>query len=148
MAKKTIDTKKTIQYVGAGLLLTWLSYKLIFKKDQSGGTSDQDININTSQLSYDPYAYKIYADGIEAAIWGTGPIANWWEDDTAIGEILLKMNNLDDVKALVSAYGRRYVGIFLNDGGNLAQMIAEYLDDSVKKQVNDQYAARGINFIW
>lgn len=147
MAKKNIDTK-TLKYIGGGLLLAYLGYKLFSKKDQSGGTSDVNISVNANNLTFDPYAYKIYADGIEAAIWGTGPIAAWTEDDEAIGEILSKMQNLDDVKALIAAYGRRYVGVFLSDGGNLAQMITEYLDNDVKENVNNIYASRGINFQW
>jgi len=148
MAKKAIDNKKVIQYVGGGLLLTWLGYKLFFKKDQSGGTSDVNVTVNPNNLTFDPFAYKIYADGIEAAIWGTGSIASWTEDDEAIGEILSKMQTLDDVKALIAAYGRRYVGIFISNGGNLAQMITEYLDNDIKQDVNNIYAARGINFQW
>ena len=147
MKKKSID-KKTLQYAGAGLLLAYLGYKLFLKKDQSGGTSDVNVPVNTNNLTFDPYAYKIYADGIEAAIWGTGSIASWTEDDEAIGEILSKMQNLDDVKALIAAYGRRYVGVFLSDGGNLVQMITEYLDNDVKEDVNNTYASRGINFEW
>jgi hypothetical protein len=58
------------------------------------------------------------------------------------------MQTLDDVKALIAAYGRRYVGIFISNGGNLAQMITEYLDNDIKQEVNNIYAARGINFQW
>jgi len=147
MAKRQAINKNTLFYVGGGLLLTWAAYKL-FKKDESGGTSDSGIKVDPSKLTYDPLTYKVLADGIEAAVWGTGAIASWTEDDEAIGEILKQMQNIDDVKALIDAYGRRYVGIFLNDGGNLAATITEYLDTDIKNSVNAVYMSRGINFQW
>jgi hypothetical protein len=147
MAKRPAENKNTYLYVGGGLLLTWLAYKF-FTKDESGGTSDSGIKVDESKLTYDPITYKVLADGIEAAIWGTGAIASWTEDDEAIGEMLKEMQNIDDVKALIDAYGRRYVGVFLQDGGNLAATISEYLDTDIKNEVNAVYMARSINFQW
>jgi len=43
----------------------------------------------------------------------------------------------------------RTVGVlFASDGGNLVQMIQEYLDNDLKEEVNRVYKARKIDFLW
>lgn len=132
--------------VGGVFALYKLGKWLFPGNDYSGGTSDKiDCGNN---LSYEKNQYKVFADAIEIAIWGTSFIATWWEDDDAIAAVLLQMNTTDDVCALVRAYGTRYVGIVMKEGGNLVQMIAKYLDDDLKEAVNQYYAANGIAWIW
>jgi len=138
MAKKQYTDLITPKNILFGAVGAFLLYRL-FKSDQSGGTSDENISYTASNLTYSNIQYKIFADEIEAAVWGTGAIAAWWEDDEEIGRILMEMQNIDDVKALISAYGRRYAGVLLQEGGNLVQTIENYLDDDIKEEVNEVY---------
>lgn len=136
------------QVIGAGVAV-YLLYQF-FDKDESGGTSHDvdDDDINTGNLSYQRHTYKAFADAIEAAVWGTGAFPAMTEDDAAIGQILMQMQNIDDVYALMDAYGVRGVGIVLQDRGNLVETIQRYLDADVKRDVNTAYQQRGINFAW
>lgn len=136
-----IINKTLIGVVAGGLLL----YFLLRRSDQSGGTSDQNIEYNVKRLTFSPFQYKVFADTIETAIFGAYAIPTPWEDDETVARILQEMQNNDDVKALIDAYGRRYVGIFIQDGGNLVQTVAEYLDNDLIQQVNNNYAKKGID---
>lgn len=126
------------------ILYNWLT------GDESGGTSDTDPDTDPDKenLSYPPGTYSLFADTIEAAIYGNYAIVTLWEDDEAVGDVLKQMNTLDDVYMLIEKYGRRYVGVFISDGGNLVETIQEYLDDDVKNSVNKNYQAKGIPFQW
>lgn len=134
--------------IGAGVVALYLLYHFLNDDDKSGGTT-QDMEFDESKLTYPENQYKIFADGIEAAIWGTSFIASWWEDDEAIASILKQMRTKEDVYQLITEYGVRYVGaVFNSDGGNLVQMIQEYLDDDLKRDVNADYRAKRIDFMW
>jgi hypothetical protein len=137
-----------VKIAGAGIGIYLLYRFFLSEDDQSGGTT-QDIEVNQNKLTYPLNQYEIWADGIEAAIWGTSFIGAWWEDDEAIYNTLLQMRTTDDVYQLIRAYGVRYVGVLFNsDGGNLVQMISEYLDDDYKTEVNAYYKLNRINFVW
>lgn len=125
----------------------FIAYKL-FSSDESGGTSDTDPDTEPDKknLSYPPGSYTLFADTIEAAIYGTYGIVTLWEDDEAVADVLMQMNTLDDVYMLIEKYGRRYVGIFISDGGNLIQTIQEYLDNDLIEDVNANYQAKNIPF--
>lgn len=129
---------------GAGAALLWW----LWPDDKSGGTTHNDLDINPDNLTYPRNQYKVIADSLEAFIWGNSGIASWTEDDQAIGNGLKLMFTADDVAQLIQDYGVRKVGVFIQDGGNLVESIAEYLDEDVKADVNATYASRGIPFIW
>lgn len=122
-------------------------YFLLRRKDESGGTSE-NLDVDTSGLTYPENQYKILADSIEAYVWGSGVLPSFTEDDAAIGEALKSMMTLDDIYFLIEKYGRRNAGIFIREGGNLVQTITEYLDEDIKNEVNQVYQARGLNFFW
>jgi len=122
----------------------------VLTSDESGGISDTSDNTkpDKSNLTYLVGAYDIWADEIEAAIYGGYAIVSLWEDDTAIAFVLKQMETIDDVYQLIRAYGRRYVGVFISDGGNLPQAVTEYLDNDLKSEVNQDYQTKGIPFQW
>jgi len=144
-ADKLPTPVKIILGVG-GLYVGWRIYDAL-TADESGGTSD-DLDVNETNLTYPENNYKVFADGIEAAIWGTGFIPSMNEDDDAIGNILMAMKTTDDVYELVTAYGIRTRGVLLEDGGNLVETLQEYLDDDVREDVNAYYVQQNINFQW
>lgn len=129
-----------------GAIALWKIGKAIFSNDNSGGTST--TLPEQGEKTYTDDQYKIFADGIETGVWGTGPLGVWTEDDEAIGDILMQMNTLGDVIALNNAYGIRTRGIILSDGGNLVQTINNYLDSDVKSDVNEDYRNKNILWVW
>lgn len=135
------SSNKLLFGVGIGALLLYFIFR---KKDQSGGTSDTELVLNPNNLTFGPNQYRIFADAIENAIYGSYAIPKPWEDDTAVARILMEMQTDDDVAALIAAYGRRYIGILIQDGGNLVQTIQEYLDADLITQVNNNYQKKGI----
>jgi len=145
----TSGTKYTVGAVAGIIAGAWLLSKL-FSNDKSGGQSDESGNTKPDKknLSYALGAYEIWADEIETSIFGSYGITLPWEDDEKIGEILKYMNTLDDVYQLINAYGRRYVGVFIQDGGNLAQTISSYLDEDIVSEVNQNYEQKNISFRW
>jgi len=142
--------KKTVAIAAACIVGGGIVLSKLFSNDKSGGQSDQSGNTkpNKKNLSYAPGAYEIWADEIETSIFGSYGIVLPWEDDEKIGEILKYMNTLDDVYQLIESYGRRYVGIFIQDGGNLAQTISSYLDEDIVSEVNQDYEQKNISFRW
>lgn len=81
------------------------------------------------------------ADQIEAAVWGTGVVESWTEDDEAFAACLMVPRNTADVRLLMNAYGSRGTHF---DKKNLTETVVEYLDDDYRQAVRDDYAAKGI----
>lgn len=147
--KNTInELPAPVKIIGAGVAL-YIVYRVFFEDENLAGGTSQNIEVDTNQLTYPENQYKIFADAIFTAVWGDSVIASWTEDDEAIASILKQMRTTDDVYQLIRAYGVRYVGVLFNsDGGNLVTTVTEYLDNDLKKEVNETYTARGIDFIW
>lgn len=106
----------------------------------TGGSEELVVDLNN--LTYNEAWYVQQADVIEQAVWGGSA---FWEDDDAIESVLLMLNSDDDFIALSNAYGVRGRGVVLRDYYNLIQTIQEYLDDSNKEAVNQNYASKGMN---
>jgi hypothetical protein len=119
----------------------------------SGGgmTAPESIDCNNiwnnPNLSFDKYSYYNDADAIFTAIQGTTIIVSWWEDDTAIQNILKKANNDYDIQALICAFGLRKPSL-LSPAQPLGAFILEYLDLSDKDAVNSYYRYKGISHQW
>jgi hypothetical protein len=145
---KEITPQKILLFGAAGLAVVWLGWKIFKPGDQSGGTSNTNLDIDEKKLTYPKNDYKIWADTLEAFIWGTSIMGVFSEDDEGIGEILILMHNDNDIAQLIKDYGIRTTGILLKEGGNLVESIATYLDQDVKEVVNIEYEARGIKFRW
>jgi len=157
--KKKIDKNFLIKagvYAVGGLLIYRAISKLFGSGDgnagSGGGTTAPEsidcVNIwNNSNLSYDKFSYYNDADAIFTAIQGTTFIVSWWEDDTAIENILKKANNGFDVQALICAFGLRKPSL-LSPAQPLGAYITEYLDESNKEAVNSYYRYKGISHQW
>lgn len=145
--KKRSETERKVLTV-SGIAAAGLLLYAFWPKNQTGGISENPENINFQNLTYPKDAYKVYADALEAAFWGIGGVVKWWEDDEKVGEILRAMYNIDDVLYLAKTYGRRYVGVVIQNGGNLAETVTELLDQDIKDNVNQVYSQRNIPFVW
>lgn len=127
---------------GAGVLL-------LFKLLKGNTTLPNSQNVVQSMVcgpgnfTYPVATYKQIADALEAAF----AVTSFTEDDSAIAQGLMLMQNDCDVAALMNAFGVRR-GTLLTDDYNLVQGVQMYLDDSEKDTVNANYASKGISFYW
>lgn len=112
----------------------------LFAPENPGGDVDpapEDANPATlSQTEADTLA-----DQIEAAVWGTGVVESWTEDDEAFATCLMVPQNTADVRLLMNAYGSR--GTHFNQL-NLTETVVAYLDQDYRDAVRADYAAKGI----
>ena len=146
-----MNNKNTLIQVAALILALYIIKKLFdfFKTPQTtttGGQTQEEIQVNAANLTYDDTVYQTQADNIEAAV--CGGLLSLTEDDAAIFDALNKMQNIDDVKRLIQVYGIRGEGLVLQEYYNLPQTITMYLDNDYKDQINAIYLQRGINFTW
>lgn len=107
---------------------------------ETGGS--ENLPVDTNNLTYNESWYVQQADVIEQSVWAGSGL---WEDDEAMEAVLVMLNTDDDFIALSNAYGVRGRGVVLRDYYNLIQTVQEYLDDSNKEAVNQNYAAKGMN---
>lgn len=138
--------------IGIGFVAAFGVYKLYQAiagdDNKAGGQSEDNMIVDVSNLTYDRAQYQVFADGIEAAVFGTYGIVTPWEDDETVAAILQRMYTLDDVKQLIKVYGSRYTNVLGNEGGNLVFTVTSYLDDDLIEETNQVYEDRGINFFW
>jgi hypothetical protein len=121
--------------LAAGLvLLLWLK-----SRKRVDSTS---VVVNPSKLSYSLNQYLVYADQIEGAL-HIGDAWSPYEDDTAVQDVLMSMQNDDDFYQLVKAYGVRETT--WPTELNLVETIEAYLDSDNKEAVNVDYAGKGMN---
>lgn len=124
-----------------GVLLAWYLYGRFFSRDRSGGSSDQDVTVSSSGLTYDPGYYSVLADEIEAAFFGT-PFQLWERDDDA-AFVLSQLWTDDDVSKLIQVYGVRGATL-LTSGYTLPAAVVAFLDEDYKEQINELYQGRGM----
>lgn len=105
---------------------------------KSGGS--EDIPVNENNLTYDSGVYNQMADSIEVAIWGGA----FTEDDTSVGDTLLRCMNDDDFNELSRVYGIRGEGVIIQYYYNLLQTIEMYVDNDVRQDVNENYMLNGM----
>ena len=68
------------------------------------------------------------------------------EDEAAVTYVLKLLQNINDVRVLIKDYGLRspWWGV----DRNLPQTVSVYLSPSDIDSVNEDYASKGINWIW
>ncbi len=106
---------------------------------------DQEQLTNSGQLSRPISWYGAQSDALYNALWPWGGL---WEYDDDAEEILKQCQTLEDVLMLISVYGVRGPGFLISDAKNLPATIRARLDDSNKQAVNEDYASKGIDWLW
>ena len=152
------NQKKVAFYVGAALLVL-LGVWLIMDKLGSWGSSiteaftgpgetavneDNELPVQTSQLSYPPERYLMYADSLHEAMNYSG--TRW----STVYSIIEQMSTAADLAALVNAYGTRNLRVFGVPSGPLGlgqSFIHEsWIGQDGYAEVNEIIANKGINF--
>ena len=160
---KTIDTAITIGVVVIIVLILSKIGKVISNPlgtlsgtpEEQGGTS-QNVQVNTSKLSFPASSYKIWCDEIENYVWGSGLFpdltsgSSWGGDiplsnQVEIAKIMVNLKTMDDWNKMISEYGKRGRGIVISDQPNLIQTLQKYITNkSVKNNINKALQLRGI----
>lgn len=121
------------------LVVIWLAFKWII-----GKSSIDEIrkDLDKTNLSYDEAQYYIYADSIQAA---TQSMLG--DDEQAIYSVFEEMNNSDDVKMLIVAFGNRTYwagsGFFYN--ATLNEVLQTVLEQSEIYHINNILSQKSIN---
>jgi len=105
--------------------------------------SYQDLPVNKQNLTFPKQNYELLADAIYDAVWSQW--GGFIEKDKAVRDILLMMENDDDFFQLSNTYGLRGKGVLIQEYYSLISTIANFLDNTYKTQVNEEYADKGIS---
>lgn len=111
-----------------------------FEDEQPGGDVTPGTGDNRPATLNESEALAL-ADRIYTDFWPGGLIALPFEYDEDIGAALMVCRVTNDVRLLMNAYGER--GEILNPQ-NLTETIARFLDNDIRRAVNNDYAAKGI----
>jgi len=111
-----------------------------FAPDNPGGTVTPGLG-DTRPATLDAVSANTLADRIEVAVWGTGAVEAWTEDEEEVASCLMVCRVTNDVRLLMNAYGSR--GTHFNKL-NLTETVVEYLDNDYRAAVNADYQAKGI----
>lgn len=147
---KNIDD--VIMY-GAIILLVVIVFKLLkfvispiqSVKDELGIPSDSPnfdpstLNPDYSKTNYPETQFKLWADTLEDSLW-----AVFGEDEQPIKDIMYQINNDEDFKAIVKAYGIRTSALGF-EGGNLPSELRRLTPELVDG-FNSHYAGWNMKY--
>jgi hypothetical protein len=95
------------------------------------GDTDQynpeNLGVDYTKTNYPESQFKIWADVIEDSIDFFSPFGN---DEQPIKDIMFSINNDEDLKAIIKAYGLRTSIIGIN-GGNLVSTLRQYTPELI-----------------
>ena len=111
-----------------------------FAPDSPGGSVTPALG-DTRQATLDTVTANALADRIEVAVWGSGAVEAWTEDEEEFAACLMVCQVTNDVRLLMNAYGNRGTHF---DKLNLVETVAAYLDDDYRAAVNADYLAKRI----
>ena len=101
------------------------------------GDTDQynpsGLAVDYTKTNYPESQFKIWADVLEDALWDT-----FGENEQPIKDVMFSINNDEDLKAIIKAYGIRTSALGLS-GGNLVSTIRQYTPELVEG-FNSHYA--------
>ena len=154
-------------YITAGVILlivvvVWL-VKKFGKREEEKTVKDIEDSINKSNLTYEDAQYKTMADELSAYLGekftdsAAGVLAGPWASNAGFNgvnqkgvySIFEKMKTVDDVKALIAAFGIRTIRKqwhFNSTTGNLATFFSQFLTTPEKGKVNEILASNGVNY--
>ena len=95
------------------------------------------LPVDYKKTNYPEYQFKIWADVLEDSLWST-----FGEDEQPIKDIMYSINNDEDLKAIIKAYGLR-TSAFGITGGNLPSTLRQYTPELVES-FNSHYEGFGM----
>lgn len=127
-------------YLGIfGLIVLVIVYFLGRSTGKKQKGSELQDEIQSNNLSYPKSQYTTWANILESAMFRMGT------DEDAIYNVFRKMNNDDDVKALITAFGSRRQELQLYSS-TLGEWLTRELDESELTELNQILSNKNINF--
>ena len=98
--------------------------------------------MDESNLTYDQEQYNLYADKIQ------GALDRLFKDIDIVYSVMTEMQNKDDIKALIVAFGQRKPKSYFVFGpaSNLTEWIASALDTTEISKLNEKITQTGYKF--
>ena len=132
--------------IGIGVVGIGVGIYFIRKQLQTSDAEKQvdqlEKETNSSNLSYSLSNYGEWAGQLEAAMFDAGTY------EEMIYEIMRKMQNIDDLRQLLVAFGARQYRSFGIPYGDytLGQWFAEELNSNERSEINEILTSNGINY--
>jgi hypothetical protein len=110
---------------GAGAVETAIGQVNDWFEGDTDQYNPETLAVDYSKTNYPESQFKIWADVLEDALWST-----FGEDEQPIKDIMYSINNDEDLKAIIKAYGIR-TSAFGFTGGNLVSSIRQFTPELV-----------------
>lgn len=126
--------KKTITYIGVGLAALVVVVLLIvfLNRLRPKKSIVDDLQVNSSNLTYTDTEYKLMASQLYTAMKGAGT------DEDAIYRVCKKLQNADDWNAVVKAFGTKTSSNWVYSfSGTLYDWLQDELNDKEMRKVNE-----------
>ena len=140
-----LNINPSTQKIGIWLLLAITAIIVVdqaikaWQKLQAAKNANQVANdLNSGNLTYNITQYTIYADKIGEAI------GYFYSDTSAVKDVFNRMNNADDVKQLIKAFGTRSY-VFYSGPKSLPEFLSAGQNNSVITEINQILASKNIN---
>lgn len=142
MATASKIDAKGVGQVALGAAALYAAWRLFGPEPQPDPYFTEDMEPPT----FTRQQARLAAEGIFAAIYGDGGFwtGNTAENEAAVIAILKTCRNTSDVFLVIDAYGIRGGSWSWSGEMNLPAAITQYLSASDRQEVNDYYAAHGI----
>lgn len=85
----------------------------------------ENLGVDYTKTNYPEWQFKIWADTLEDALW-----SSFGEDEQPIKDIMFSINNDEDLKAIIKAYGIRTSALGIT-GGNLVSTLRQYTPELI-----------------
>ena len=118
---------------GAGAVETAVSQVNDWLEGDTDNYNPENLVVDYTKTNYPQSQFQIWADVLEDALWSA-----FGEDEQPIKDIMYSINNDEDLKAIIKAYGIR-TSAFGITGGNLPSTIRQYTPELVDG-FNSHYA--------
>jgi hypothetical protein len=111
---------------GVGAVETAASNVNAWLEGDTDNYNPEGLQIDYSKTNYPEYQFKIWADVLEDALWDT-----FGENEQPIKDIMYSINNDEDLKAIIKAYGIRTSALGIS-GGNLPSTLRQYTPELIE----------------
>ena len=111
---------------GAGAVETGLEQINSWLEGDTDNYNPTTLVVDYKKTNYPESQFKIWADVLEDALW-----AAFGEDEQPIKDIMYSINNDEDLKAIIKAYGIRTSALGFT-GGNLVSSLRQYVPELIE----------------
>jgi hypothetical protein len=111
---------------GAGAVETAVTQVNDWLEGDTDNYNPENLRVDFTKTNYPEWQFKVWADTLEDALW-----ALLGEDEQTIKNIMFSINNDEDLKAIIKAYGIRTSALGIT-GGNLVSSLRQYTPELIE----------------